>query len=114
MKPTLRLAQDTDQQWETRGHFFAAAAEAMRRILVERARRTGAAKRGGGRQRVTLEGVGLTFDIDPAELLGLDEALVAMESEDLRMSQVVKFDGLVKPPFRVILPPLALAPRPSF
>ena len=93
----LRLAGDSDAQWETRGHFFAAAAEAMRRILVERARRVAGPRRGGGRPRVTLESADLTFDIDPTEMLALDEALSEMEQIDPRMQRVTKlryFAGL--------------------
>jgi RNA polymerase sigma factor (TIGR02999 family) len=85
------------QLWDSRGHFFAAAAEAMRRILVESARRKRSRKHGGGRRRVDLA------DIDPAvggpdlDLLALDEALAKLERKDKRKADLVKlrfFAGL--------------------
>lgn len=84
----LRLVGDADVQWQNRGHFFGAAARAMRRILVERARSRGRLKRGGDRERVeidpgVLEGAGAT------DLVGLDEALNRLEAEDARKAEVV-------------------------
>ena len=72
----LRLV-DTDRArgWNSRGHFFAAAAEAMRRILVERARGKGRQKRGGDWRRVDLDNLDLVTSVTPDELLALDEAL---------------------------------------
>src|SRR5688572_13610067 len=64
-----------EQQWDGRWHFFAAAAEAMRRILVENARRRGRIKRGGGMRRVELDAADLTIDDPPDQLLAQDEAL---------------------------------------
>ncbi len=93
----LRLVQDRQAEWDSRGHFFAAAAEAMRRILVERARKYAGPKRGGGRQRVAIEDSDLAFDIDPAEMLALDEALDELERTDPRMQKITKlryFAGL--------------------
>lgn len=93
----LRLVQDREAEWDSRGHFFAAAAEAMRRILVERARKYAGPKRGGGRRRVAIEDSDLTFDIDPAEMLALDEALDELEQTDPRMQKITKlryFAGL--------------------
>ena len=69
----LRLVdRQTAQQWDSRGHFFAAAAEAMRRILVENARRKGSKKHGGGLCRCDLEQVGLTAPEPREDLLELD------------------------------------------
>jgi RNA polymerase sigma factor (TIGR02999 family) len=85
------------QRWDGRGHFFAAAAEAMRRILVENARRKKRAKHGGGRQRVDLEALDLPADTTPDELLALDEALARLGGEDPAAAEVVKlhfFAGL--------------------
>src|SRR5215467_6479179 len=75
----LRLV-DTDQaqQWNSRGHFFAAAAEAMRRILVEQARRKGSCKRGAGRAREELDEENLVAPEAPDDLLALDEALAQL------------------------------------
>jgi RNA polymerase sigma factor (TIGR02999 family) len=87
-----------DQSWDSRGHFFAAAAEAMRRILVERARRRHTYKHGGARQRVNLEDVANADPgVDMEHLLALDEALALLEAEDPRKAQLVKlryFAGL--------------------
>ncbi len=94
----LRLMGDTDVRWENRGHFFAAAAEAMRRILVERARKYRGLKHGGGRQRVSLEPDVLTGAGNPDDdILALDEALTRLEARDKLRSEVVKlryFAGL--------------------
>lgn len=94
----LRLVGE--QQFDGRGHFFAAAAEAMRRILIERARQRATLKRGGTIQR-------LPFDLDlfaaedrPEDLLALDEALAKFEAVDPRAAQLVKlrfFTGLSIP-----------------
>ena len=93
----LRLVGDADASWENRGHFFAAAAEAMRRILIERARRYAAEKHGGGQNRVTLsEDVASTIG-SAEELLALDLALTRLERRDAQMASVVKlryFAGL--------------------
>src|SRR5437763_12371041 len=79
----LRLVDvNRAQPWNSRRHFFAAAAEAMRRILVEQARRKNRHKHGGGRQRVPLEEVQPACRDDAAELLALHEALDKLASED--------------------------------
>jgi RNA polymerase sigma factor (TIGR02999 family) len=82
--------------WDSRGHFFAAAAESMRRILVENARRKKRAKHGGGRQRVELEDVPAPPASDD-DLLALDEALTRLAAEDPEAARVVQlryFAGL--------------------
>jgi RNA polymerase sigma factor (TIGR02999 family) len=76
----LRLVGD--QQFDNRGHFFAAAAEAMRRIVVEAARRKQRAKHGGDRERVEIELANLPTRLPPDELLALDEALGRLEQLD--------------------------------
>src|SRR5215813_4137694 len=85
----LRLVDvDRAQHWNSRGHFFAAAAEAMRRILVDNARRKGRQKRGGGRrQRVDLDSQDLVSQTTPEELLLLDDALAALTVEDPEAGQ---------------------------
>jgi RNA polymerase sigma factor (TIGR02999 family) len=83
--------------WDSRGHFFAAAAEAMRRILVESARRKGRQKRGGGLARVDLEDAELACRMPPHELLALDEALARLAVEDpvkARLIELRFFAGL--------------------
>jgi RNA polymerase sigma factor (TIGR02999 family) len=93
----LRLAGRHDPGWENRGHFFAAAAEAMRRILIERARRYAREKHGGGRMRVTLDDAILGAPPEADEIEALDEALTRLEAQDPEMAAVVKlhqFAGL--------------------
>jgi len=83
--------------WDSRGHFFAAAAEAMRRILVERARRRGRHKRGGGRRREPIELDALDAGGPPEELLALDEALRDFALHDPTKARLVElrfFAGL--------------------
>jgi RNA polymerase sigma factor (TIGR02999 family) len=83
--------------WDSRGHFFAAAAEAMRRILVEAARSKASAKRGGQFQRIELSEVARTASGDHLDLLALDEALTELEKSHAEKAQIVKlrfFAGL--------------------
>ena len=93
----LRLVgAEKEQLWDSRGHFFAAAAEAMRRILVENARRKKRAKHGGNRQRVDLDSR-ISSDPEPDDLVTLDGALDRLELEDAPAAQLVKlhfFAGL--------------------
>ena len=86
----LRLFEDKPAGWSGRGHFFAAAAQAMRRILVERARARNAQKRGGGRRKLSLDGAEPFIEAGPEEVLALDEALKNLEAQDHRMSQIVQ------------------------
>ncbi len=95
----LRVAGGNPQAFEGRGHFFAAAAEAMRRILIERARRAGRKKHGGGRQGVALDAAEAHSPAPTPDerLLALDRALVEFERLDPERSQIVKlryFAGL--------------------
>jgi RNA polymerase sigma factor (TIGR02999 family) len=94
----LRLVDDKQaQHWNSRGHFFAAAAEAMRRILVENARRRQTDKHGGGHRRVELSETGPVLDAEPSEILALDEALSSLAREDPDAARLVElriFAGL--------------------
>jgi RNA polymerase sigma factor (TIGR02999 family) len=101
----LRLVRSTrpevedDTSWDSRGHFFAAAAEAMRHILVENARRKHAVKRGGGARRVPLEEFHRVAE-SPEDLLDLDDALTrfaAEEPDKARLIQLRFFAGLTIP-----------------
>jgi RNA polymerase sigma factor (TIGR02999 family) len=86
-----------EKQWNSRGHFFAAAAEAMRRILVESARRKGSLKRGAHRQRVSLDQAMSVSEPPSDDLLALDEALDRLAQEDPIKADLVKlryFAGL--------------------
>jgi RNA polymerase sigma factor (TIGR02999 family) len=87
----LRLVDvEHAQRWNCRGHFFAAAAEAMRRILVEHARRKKADKRGGQRTRVSLDRVDAVTVAPPDELLALDEALEKLGQQDPIAGNLIK------------------------
>ncbi|MBN2134082.1 MAG: hypothetical protein JW741_31555 [Sedimentisphaerales bacterium] len=93
----LRLLGGDGQSWQGRRHFFAAAAEAMRRILVENARRKKSLKRGGGHIRISLEGIEAARDAKPDELVALDEALTQLATEDSVKAKLVElrfFAGL--------------------
>jgi RNA polymerase sigma factor (TIGR02999 family) len=97
----LRLV-DTNkvQHWDSRGHFFAAAAEAMRRILVDRARHKETLKAGGGLDRIELDRVDQQSEGERYDLLALDEALDRLEQIDARLAELVKlrfFSGLPIP-----------------
>ena len=88
---------DKVQRWDSRGHFFAAAAEAMRRILLNRARDKKRAKRGGERHRVDLNNIEIALDTSDEQLIALDEALTLLAAEDAEAAQLVNlrfFAGL--------------------
>ena len=84
-----RLAKGSGPQWNGKGHFFGAAAKAMRNILVEEARRRGRIKRGGDQRRLPLEAGELSVEHDPAGVLAVADALEALESMDGRKAEVV-------------------------
>jgi RNA polymerase sigma factor (TIGR02999 family) len=87
----LRLVdRDRRENWNSRGHFFAAAAEAMRRILVNRARDKGRIKRGGGRQRVDLENISDRATTSDERLLDLDDALERLGAAHPECAELVK------------------------
>jgi RNA polymerase sigma factor (TIGR02999 family) len=102
----LRMGGPDGHQWEGKAHFFAAAAETMRRILIENARRKKRLKNGGGLDRVELDAAGFACAHSPEELLDLDEALSRLESVDATGARVVKlrfFSGLTHPQIAEIL-----------
>jgi len=93
----VRLVGDEPRRWESRGHFFAAAAEAMRRILVERARSRKCQKHGGGIRRVDLNDAIRAVEASPEGLIAMDEALTRLGDEDADAARLVKlayFAGL--------------------
>ncbi len=93
----LRMLGGQDAPWNDRAHFFRAAAEAMRRILIEHARKRGRIKRGGDHVRVRISGVHLGTEQDPDEILALDEAIQRLDERDSRIADVVRlrfFAGL--------------------
>ena len=95
----LRLAGSDNQHWEGRTHFCAAAAEAMRRILVENARRKQRLKHGGGYERIDLDAVEPVTSLPDEDLLALDEALTQLAEVDAEAAQLVNlrfFTGLTQ------------------
>ena len=93
----LRLVGSKDQSWENRGHFFGAAAEAMRRILIENARRKRAVRHGGKQQRVDIDKLEIAANTKDEELLAMDDALERFTVFDPQKAELVKlryFAGL--------------------
>jgi RNA polymerase sigma factor (TIGR02999 family) len=95
----LHMGGDDQPAWQNRGHFFGAAAEAMRRILVDRARQKRALKRGGNLERVELDGIEIPSPMPDEKLLALDAALDRLGGVDSRAAEMVKlcfFVGLTQ------------------
>jgi RNA polymerase sigma factor (TIGR02999 family) len=95
----LRMTTGQPQKWQNRAHFFAAAAEAMRRILIENARRKGRLKRGGEQERVELDEINIVAAMPDEELLAVNEALDELSSVNARAAELVKlcfFVGLTQ------------------
>src|ERR1700742_287268 len=93
----LRLTGNENIKWNGRAHFFGAAAEAMRRILVDRARRKKAVRHGGGQQRVELEGMDVSIPDQDDRVLAVSEALDQLAAQDSTAAELVKlryFAGL--------------------
>src|SRR5262245_59283401 len=91
----LRLAGDEGEAWQNRAHFFGAAAEAMRRILIEGARRRARLKRGSNPDRVDLEDLAIAAPDRDDTLLAVDEALSRLETEDPEKGRIVKLKFFV-------------------
>jgi len=91
----LRLVNDGERTWQNRAHFFGAAAEAMRRILIERARHKSRLKRGGGQARLNIEDLELAQTTPDDKILLVDEALALLKQEDPQLERLVllKFFG---------------------
>ena len=91
----LQLVGAGDRTWNNRRHFFGAAADAMRRILIDNARRKSALKRGGGQERVPMEELEITAATLDEHILMIDEALQRLEAEDPQKARIVslKFFG---------------------
>jgi RNA polymerase sigma factor (TIGR02999 family) len=93
----LRLGGDQQPNWKSRAQFFAAAAEAMRRILVDSARRRHAQRRGGGQERVDIDDVDVAIAVDDARVLSVNEALDRFAVEEPEKAKLIKlrfFAGL--------------------
>jgi RNA polymerase sigma factor (TIGR02999 family) len=107
----LRLVGQGDPGWESRGHFFAAAAEAMRRILVENARRKQTVKHGGEQKRVDLFDDQVMAPPPDERLLALDEALERFAREQPRMAELVKLRFFAGLPVEQVAVLLGISPR---
>lgn len=86
----MKMMADGRGSWGDRGQFFRAAAEAMRRILIDHARRRDSVKRGSGKAPMPIDVVDLAAEHDPSEILALDEAMKRLESEDARAAEIVR------------------------
>jgi RNA polymerase sigma factor (TIGR02999 family) len=86
----LRLGGDQNQAWDSRAHFFGAAAEAMRRILIENARRKKALRHGAGQARLDIQQIEIAAPAEDDQLLAIDEALVHFASVDRQKAELVK------------------------
>jgi RNA polymerase sigma factor (TIGR02999 family) len=95
----LKLLGSTDPGWDSRAHFFGAASRAMRQILVDQARRKGAAKHGGGQKRLDADELEISLEGPGDDVVALHDALDILEAEDARKAQVVmlrQFAGLTR------------------
>jgi RNA polymerase sigma factor (TIGR02999 family) len=93
----MKLVGDQKLTWEARSRFYVAASEAMRRVLLDHARRRGTQKRGAGKQEQSLEQIDLGADANLERALALDEAITLLQEEDARAAEVVRlrfFAGL--------------------
>ena len=86
----LRLVRTPEQNWQNRTHFFRTAAECMRRILIDNARRKQQIRHGGGQQRIPLDGLEIADDSDPQRLLNINEALDRLAAQDSTKAEIVK------------------------
>jgi len=86
----LRLTDGRDQRWQSRAHFIAAAVQAMRRVLVDRARRRRRSKHGGGQQRVDVQEIEIAISTPDEDLLALDDALEKLAQLDPRKAALVE------------------------
>jgi RNA polymerase sigma factor (TIGR02999 family) len=108
----LRLVDgEKARHWNSRGHFFAAAAEAMRHILVDRARRMRSRKRGGDRVRVALDKANLAAAEDAEEVLAVDEALTGLVAADAQAAELVKLRYFAGLSLREAAETLNMSPR---
>lgn len=107
----LRLVGSENQRWENRAHFFAAAAEAMRRILIEKARRRQRLRHGGGQERVDLDEIAIIAPESDERLLQVHEALDRLAAQDKVKADVVKLRFFVGLTDREVADALGLSER---
>jgi len=107
----LRLVRSPGQNWQNRTHFFRTAAECIRRILIDNARRKRQVRHGGGQMRVELEGFEIADDLDPQRLLQVNEALDRLAALDPTKAEIVKFRFFVGLENREIAELLSISER---
>jgi RNA polymerase sigma factor (TIGR02999 family) len=105
---------DKHQQWDSRGHFFAAAAEAMRRILVENARRKGRIRHGGGLERVDFDDLAVAMQVPADDVMAVHEALDDLERADGDAAKVVKLHYFLGLSFEEIAQLLGISQRTAY
>lgn len=105
------VGSDREKSWDNRGHFFAAAAEAMRRILLNRARDKGAQKRGGGWQRIDLDRIAAADQASDAEVIAVDEALERLAHENPPCAELIKLRFFAGLTMEEAAAALGIAPR---
>ena len=110
----IRLVGDEPQGWDNRGHFFAAAAEAMRRILVDSARRKKSQRHGGGHGRVDLDTERIEVIVPPERLIALSEALDVLDREEPQVAHLVKLRYFVGLTLEQAAEALKISPRTAF
>lgn len=110
----IRLVGDEPQGWDNRGHFFAAAAEAMRRILVDSARRKKSQRHGGGHGRVDLDAERIEVIVPPERLIALSEALDVLDREEPQVAHLVKLRYFVGLTLEQAAEALKISPRTAF
>jgi RNA polymerase sigma factor (TIGR02999 family) len=107
----LRLILPSRSKWQNRAHFFAAASEAMRRILVDHARRKQRLKRGGGMQHEEIGENTIVLSVPPQEILAVDEAVEELEKQDAQVAELVKLRYFVGMTMVEAASAMGLAPR---
>jgi RNA polymerase sigma factor (TIGR02999 family) len=107
----IRLVGDRDMRWANRTHFFAVAAEAMRRILIEHARAKNGPRRGGDRVKLPMDVVDLAASDSPEEILALDEAISRLEREDGDAARIVQLRFYAGLSIEEIAKALNISPR---
>jgi RNA polymerase sigma factor (TIGR02999 family) len=110
----LRLVGGEEQHWSNRRHFFTAAAEAMRRILIENARRKKSLKYGGDRQRVALDNADFAIEVSSDRLIALDDALAKLAAEDRAVADLVKLRYFVGLTIEQAAEVLKVSPRTAY
>ncbi|MCC6320999.1 MAG: sigma-70 family RNA polymerase sigma factor [Phycisphaerales bacterium] len=109
----LRLLGQHDVRWEGRGHFFRAAAEAMRKILIDHARARNADKRGGGKAALSISGMAdiAAAEAEPSGILALDDAIVRLETVDAQAASVVRLRFYAGLPEHAVAEALGISER---